>query len=101
MPKQTFSIPTSEEILEQFREDILPEFLAQARQMIREELAMAGRENTHPNNKPGLTQKELSAHLKVTPQTIIRWKKRKMIPFYTVGTAIRYDLEKVNKALVK
>lgn len=54
-----------------------------------------------PVDKPPITQKELCKYLDVTQQTIIRWKKKKVIPFYTVGNAIRFDLDKVLKALGK
>ena len=52
------------------------------------------------NDKP-ITQKELCAYLGVTQQTVIRWKKKKKIPFFTIGTAIRFDLQDVLKSLGK
>jgi excisionase family DNA binding protein len=48
-----------------------------------------------------VTQKELCGHLGVTPQTLIRWKKRKKIPFIKVGRTVRYNLGDVLAALEK
>ena len=56
--------------------------------------------STRNNEKP-ITQKELCAYLGVTQQTVIRWKKKKKIPFFTIGTAIRFDLQDVLKSLGK
>lgn len=56
--------------------------------------------STRNNEKP-ITQKELCSYLGVTQQTVIRWKKKKKIPFFTIGTAIRFDLQDVLKSLGK
>ena len=45
--------------------------------------------------------KELCAFLKVTEQTIIRWKKKKKIPFIKVGTSFRFIKKDVIKSLGK
>ncbi len=50
------------------------------------------------NERP-ITQKELCEYLDVTAQTIIRWRKKKKIPFFTIGTAVRFNLSDVKKAL--
>ena len=46
-----------------------------------------------------ITTKELCEFLGVTGQTIIRWKKKGKIPFFRIGSAVRFDLDKVLKAL--
>jgi excisionase family DNA binding protein len=53
-----------------------------------------------PYERP-VTQKELSEFLGVTPQTIIRWRKKGKIPFIMVGSVPRYNKDVVIKALEK
>lgn len=54
-----------------------------------------------------LTQKEASALLGITVQCIIKWKKKKLIPYYQIGRSIFYSKKellehaKKNPALVK
>ncbi len=49
-----------------------------------------------------ITTKELCEYLGVSEPTIIRMKKKKLIPFFTVGgTSVRYNLTDVIKALEK
>lgn len=48
-----------------------------------------------------ITQTELCKHLRVTAQTIIRWRRKKRIPFLQVGSAVRFNLPEVMKALEK
>lgn len=43
--------------------------------------------------------KKLADILGVSMPTIINWRKRGKIPFLSIGEAIRYDLNKVLKAL--
>ena len=52
------------------------------------------------NEKP-ITQTELCEFLSITPQTVIRWKKKGKIPFFRIGTAIRFNLDEVLKSLGK
>jgi hypothetical protein len=46
-----------------------------------------------------VTTKELCAFLGITEPTAIRWRKKKAIPYYTIGSAVRYDLPKVIASL--
>ena len=48
-----------------------------------------------------ITAKELCEHLAVTEQTITKWKQKGKIPFYEIGTAARFNLKEVLKALEK
>lgn len=50
---------------------------------------------------PPITTKELCTFLNVTEPTIIRWKQKGKIPFYNIGSAVRFDLKKVLAALEK
>lgn len=78
----------------------LSELLEMFRAVVREELA-AGHSSAVSsgyNNKP-LTTKELCEHLRVSEPTIIRWRKKKVIPYFTIGTAVRYHLNEVIAAL--
>jgi excisionase family DNA binding protein len=49
--------------------------------------------------KPPITTKELCKFLGVTQPTIARYKKKQIIPYLTIGSAIRFDLDKVIAAL--
>lgn len=48
-----------------------------------------------------LTTKELIARLQISEPSIIRYRKKGKIPFIRIGNSIRYDWEKVVKALEK
>ena len=52
------------------------------------------------SNKP-ITMLQLCEHLGVTEPTILRWRKKGKIPFFKIGTAIRFNLTEVLKALHK
>jgi excisionase family DNA binding protein len=53
-----------------------------------------------PAEKP-ITTKQLCAFLGVTEPTIIRYRRKGIIPYFNVGSAYRYDLAKVLAALEK
>jgi excisionase family DNA binding protein len=77
----------------------LTEFMEAIKQVIRAELLAAGAiKQDEPINKP-LSQNELAKFLGVTIQTVIRWKHKGKIPFFEIGSAQRFDLPKVLKAL--
>ncbi|MDN3657952.1 helix-turn-helix domain-containing protein [Ferruginibacter paludis] len=81
--------------------------LADLKELIKQALREERAESINPDSKkldknpsaPPISQKELSEFLKVTPQTIIRWRKKKRIPFMTIGSAVRFDLKAVVEAL--
>ena len=50
---------------------------------------------------PSLTTKQLCEFLNVSSPTIIRWKQKGKIPYYNIGSAVRFDLKKVLAALEK
>jgi len=53
------------------------------------------------NNDPPITTKKLCKHLGVTEPTILRWRKKGKIPFFLIGTAVRFNLQEVITALKK
>jgi excisionase family DNA binding protein len=80
----------------------LEELLAQVRQVVKEEIA-AGPPSpitTQTKNRP-VTTKELCTYLGVTEPTVLRWRKKKVIPFFCIGSAIRFNLQEVIKSLGK
>jgi excisionase family DNA binding protein len=57
-----------------------------------------------PKSKPELqpeimTGEELCKKLDVTIQTLIRWRHKGKIPYLQIGSSIRYDFNKVIKAI--
>ena len=79
----------------------LTDLMESFRQVVRAELLAASttKEGTIIN-KP-LSQIEIADFLGVTVQTIIRWKQKGKIPFFEIGSAQRFDKDKVLKALNK
>ena len=53
----------------------------------------------HQSNPIIINGEELAKQLGVTIQTLIRWRKKEKIPFFRIGSSIRYDLNKVLEAL--
>ncbi len=64
------------------------------------ERLLAERQPTSNTSKP-ISTRELCEHLGVTEPTIIRWRKKGLIPFFQIGSAVRFDLPKVIAALEK
>jgi hypothetical protein len=52
-----------------------------------------------PDSPEIITDEQLCVRLGVCRQTTTRLREKKRIPFFTVGTAIRYDFKKVIAAL--
>ena len=48
-----------------------------------------------------LNGEQLAEKLNITVQTLHKWRGKKKVPFLQIGSAIRYDLYKVLKALEK
>ena len=48
-----------------------------------------------------ITRKQLAATQGVSVETIRNWERKKLIPKLKIGNVIRFDLEKVEKALAK
>lgn len=46
-----------------------------------------------------IDRKELQKRLQLAEPTIINWGKRKIIPFFRIGSAVRYNWPKVVKAI--
>lgn len=53
----------------------------------------------HPLSAKPVTRRELCEHFGVTEPTIIRWERRGKIPSMRIGSAVRYDLNAVTRAL--
>lgn len=70
------------------------------RQLIREEMAATKpiSEQPSPATKP-INQRELCTFLGLSEPTVIRWRKKGLIPSMQIGSAIRYDVNSVIKAL--
>jgi excisionase family DNA binding protein len=69
-----------------------------------EEIVAKNHFNSNPDETRVLsqsldTQPELAKFLGVTEQTIIRWRKKKRIPWLQIGTSIRFDRAAVVKAI--
>lgn len=77
----------------------LSELLDQVRKAVREEMAANSPPGTPAAPGKPVTTQQLCEFLGVTEPTILRWRKQKKIPFFTIGTAVRFDLDKVIKAL--
>ena len=43
--------------------------------------------------------RELCKRLDVTEPTIIRWRKKGVVPFFTIGSSVRFNFEDVMDAL--
>jgi hypothetical protein len=83
----TFQFPI-DEIVERFRN------------VVREE--MAANSNVTPNEakkEPVINTKQLCEFLSITEPTAIRWRQKGKIPFFEIGSAIRYDINEVLEAL--
>jgi excisionase family DNA binding protein len=48
-----------------------------------------------------LSQKELAARLRVTPQTVLKYTSEGVIPFIMIGRCKRFDYDRVLSALEK
>ena len=73
------------------------------RQVVREELAASAQvqpERNSDNDKP-ISTKQLCAHLNLTEPTVRRLRQKGKIPYIAAGSAVRFDLQKVKKALGK
>lgn len=46
-----------------------------------------------------LTKRELIARLKISPMTLSRWMRARVIPFHRVGRIVRFREEEVIEAL--
>ena len=64
-------------------------------------------ESTNSPEEDRLTQKEAAELLGITVQSLIKWKKKELIPFYQIGRSIFYSKKelleqaKKNPSLVK
>jgi excisionase family DNA binding protein len=70
------------------------------RKLIREELLkLPTQSETYKASFPPLTTKQLCEFLGISEPTVIRWRKKGKIPFFQIGSSLRYDKEAVLKAL--
>ena len=74
----------------------------EVRQMFRDELVKFFPEDQAISQLPKpdiITGEQLCKKLDVTIQTLIRWRHKGKIPYMQIGSAIRYDLNKVLEAI--
>ncbi|MGN6297935.1 MAG: helix-turn-helix domain-containing protein [Ginsengibacter sp.] len=89
MSEFTFQFPI-EELVQRFRE------------VIKEEMAAKGNTALNDtNNEKPITTKELCKFLNVTELTLHRWRNKGKIPFFQIGSAVRYNKNEVLEALRK
>lgn len=62
-------------------------------EIVVERLRKTGQINdSHPSpENDRLSQKEAAALLGITVQSLIKWKKKKLIPFYQIGRSVFYS----------
>ena len=62
--------------------------------------AMPGSPTAILKEKP-ITTQQLCEYLGITEPTVLRWRKKKKIPFFTIGSAVRFNLSDVIQSLEK
>jgi excisionase family DNA binding protein len=77
------------------------QFKEEIRELIRAEIAATAPVSVQVQESPVVltNQRGLCEFLSLSEPTIIRWRNKGKIPFLKVGSAIRYDLNAVAKAL--
>lgn len=48
-----------------------------------------------------LTEKEMAAYLKITLQSVMRWRKEGVLPFFRISRSIRYRKSDVDRVLAE
>lgn len=43
--------------------------------------------------------REIAKHFSVSTQTVRNWMKRGLVPYFRMGSVVRFDVEEVNRAL--
>jgi len=79
----------------------IEEIVERLREVVRQEMASFSKLDAKEENKNLLTTTQLCDYLGITPQTLIRYKKKKKIPYIEVGSSFRFNLPDVLKALKK
>lgn len=69
------------------------------RYLIQEEVAATLKLQTPERPIEIVNQKELCIRFDLSEPTVIRWRDKGLIPFMRVGSAVRYDVNLVAKAL--
>lgn len=79
----------------------IDQIIERLREVVREELSQASgtAANTGNSSEPPITTKELCKFLNITEPTAIRYRKLGKIPFFEIGSAIRYSKKEVMDAL--
>jgi excisionase family DNA binding protein len=78
----------------------IDELVSRIKKAVIEEIELTKVENQKIFSKP-INTKQLCEYLGVTEPTIIKWREKGKIPFFTVGSSVRFNLEKVIEALSK
>ena len=58
-------------------------------------------ENSSKKIEKPVTTKQLCSFLGVTEPTVLRWRQKGRIPFFMIGSAVRFNLSEVIEALKK
>jgi len=71
------------------------------KQAVREEIAAGQNEAPSLEAEKPITTKELCEYLGITEPTVLRWRNKGKIPFFCIGSAVRFRKSEVIKALEK
>ena len=71
------------------------------KQAVREEISTGKNEEPSFEDEKPITTKELCEYLGITEPTVLRWRKKGEIPFFCIGSAVRFRKSEVIKALEK
>lgn len=77
----------------------LEEFLNMVKQAVHQEMANSTGSEKKNICEPPVTTKQLCEYLNITEPTVIRWRQKGKIPFFQIGSAVRYDKNEVMEAL--
>jgi excisionase family DNA binding protein len=65
------------------------------------EMALTTKNGVSADNDKIVDTKELCHELKITQPTVIRYRKKGRIPFFYIGSSVRFNLHDVIKSLEK
>lgn len=75
------------------------DLLSLVKQAVREEINGNISTEKKSVNEPPVTTKQLCKYLGISEPTAIRWRQKGKIPFFQIGSAVRYDKNEVMEAL--
>ena len=60
---------------------------------------MSLQQNESRGHEPLMTEKEMSAYLRIKPRQLFNWRADGLVPFIRIGRSIRYRRSAVDAAL--